>query len=146
MAAALAEGREAPLLVGSIKTNLGHLEAAAGIAGLIKAVLCVGAGVVPAHLNLGQLNPEIDPGPVDLRIPSEATRWDGIGGRRIAGVSGFGFGGTNAHVVVEAPPSDEPLAVGEGAEVLVLSAATQPALSQLRSEEHTSELQSLMRI
>src|SRR3546814_12732056 len=96
MAAALAEGREAPLLVGSIKTNLGHLEAAAGIAGLIKAVLCVGAGVVPAHLNLGQLNPEIDPGPVDLRIPIAATRWAGTGARRLAAVCGSGFGRPHA--------------------------------------------------
>jgi acyl transferase domain-containing protein len=82
-----------------VKTNLGHLEAAAGIAGLIKAILCVERGIVPAHLHFTALNPHIDVGDFPLRIPVEAVRWDGIGGRRIAGVSAFGFSGTNAHVV-----------------------------------------------
>ncbi|MEQ8816191.1 MAG: SDR family NAD(P)-dependent oxidoreductase [Thalassobaculum sp.] len=131
IAAALGEGRTEPLLVGSAKTNLGHLEAAAGIAGLIKAALCVNRGAVPPHLNFTRLNPEIDAGPVDLRIPTATTPWDGIGGRRIAGVSGFGFGGTNAHVVLEAPPPVERPEAAAGAQVLALSAATEPALREL---------------
>ncbi|GHD52895.1 hypothetical protein GCM10017083_28850 [Thalassobaculum fulvum] len=131
IAAALGEGRTDPLLVGSVKTNLGHLEAAAGIAGLIKAALCVNRGAVPPHLNFRSLNPEIDAGPVDLRIPTATVPWDGIGGRRIAGVSGFGFGGTNAHVVLEGPPAVEPVEATAGAEALVLSAATGPALTDL---------------
>jgi len=130
-AAALGEGRTEPLLVGSVKTNLGHLEAAAGIAGLIKAALCVNRGAVPLHLNFTRLNPEIDAASVELRIPTATTAWDGVGGRRIAGVSGFGFGGTNAHVVLEAPPATEPVTGHDGAEVLVLSAATEPALAEL---------------
>jgi len=131
IAAALGEGRTDPLLVGSVKTNLGHLEAAAGIAGLIKAALCVSRGAIPPHLNFTTLNPEIDAGPVDLRIPTATTAWDGIGGRRIAGVSGFGFGGTNAHVVLEGPPAVAPVEATAGAEALVLSAATGTALTDL---------------
>jgi acyl transferase domain-containing protein/NAD(P)-dependent dehydrogenase (short-subunit alcohol dehydrogenase family)/acyl carrier protein len=131
---ALATGRTDPLMVGSAKTNLGHLEAAAGIAGLIKAALCVRQGKIPPHLNFTQLNPEIDTGSVDLRIPTGLVDWPGVEGRRIAGVSGFGFGGTNAHVVLEAPPAcTERLAerTAARAHTLPLSAVTPDALRDL---------------
>ncbi|MCB1921106.1 MAG: SDR family NAD(P)-dependent oxidoreductase, partial [Candidatus Competibacteraceae bacterium] len=104
LSAVLGAERDTPLIVGSVKTNLGHLEAAAGVAGLIKAVLCVERGVIPPHLNFTALNPEIDPEPARLVIPTQPMTWEGVDGRRIAGVSAFGFGGANAHLVLEAPP------------------------------------------
>jgi acyl transferase domain-containing protein/SAM-dependent methyltransferase/NAD(P)-dependent dehydrogenase (short-subunit alcohol dehydrogenase family)/acyl carrier protein len=104
LSAALGAERDTPLIVGSVKTNIGHLEAAAGVAGLIKAVLCVEHGMIPPHLNFTALNPEIDPEPARLMIPTQPMAWEGVDGRRIAGVSAFGFGGTNAHLVLESPP------------------------------------------
>lgn len=134
----LGEERDQPLMIGSVKTNIGHLEAAAGIAGLIKAVLCVEGGVIPAHRNLTRRNPDIDSGPVDLVIPDHATAWDGIDGKRVAGVSAFGFGGTNAHVVLEgavpdaAPADAAPAGAGDGrVHVLPLSARSETALAGL---------------
>ncbi len=132
LSAVLGQRRQAPLMIGSVKTNLGHLEAAAGIAGLIKAVLCVEGGVVPPHLHLTTLNPEIDPAPLQLVVPRTPTPWAGIDGRRIAGVSAFGFGGTNAHVVLEAPPIAPPAAADDGrVRVLPLSAKSPAALMAL---------------
>ena len=93
-------GADNPLALGSVKTNIGHLEAAAGIAGFIKAVLAVRRGQIPPHLNLARLNPQAA---WDLlTVPTELTEWPAA--RRVAGVSSFGFGGTNAHVVLEAFP------------------------------------------
>jgi phthiocerol/phenolphthiocerol synthesis type-I polyketide synthase B len=102
----LGKGRPAdePLLIGSVKSNLGHLEAAAGIAGLAKAVLAVNRGVVPANLDYRNPNPHIPFQKLRLKVVAEQTDWADRGGRRIAGVSSFGFGGTNAHVVLEQPP------------------------------------------
>lgn len=135
LAEVLGEGRDAPLYVGSVKTNLGHLEAAAGIAGLIKAVLCVQHGVVPAHLNFSTLNPDIDPGLLQLRVAQQATPWQGIDGRRIAAVSAFGFSGTNAHVVLESWPEPAPVpaavAPDTSVHLLPLSARSAAALAVL---------------
>ena len=143
LSSVLGAERDAPLIVGSVKTNIGHLEAAAGVAGLIKAVLCLGHGIIPPHLNFTALNPEIDPKPARLVIPVQPTAWDGVDGRRIAGVSAFGFGGTNAHLVLEAPPPHTthhlPLST-----VLPLSASDPQALAELARRwadwlEETSE-------
>jgi phthiocerol/phenolphthiocerol synthesis type-I polyketide synthase B len=100
----LGRGRpvDEPLLIGSVKSNLGHLEAAAGVAGLAKAVLAVARGVIPANLGYRNPNPHIPFGSLRLKVVAEPTPWPREG-RRIAGVSSFGFGGTNAHVVLEAP-------------------------------------------
>ncbi|MDE0653599.1 MAG: beta-ketoacyl synthase N-terminal-like domain-containing protein, partial [bacterium] len=93
---------ERPLLVGSVKTNMGHLEAAAGVAGLIKVALAMNRGVIPRHLNFETPSPEIDWETLPLRVTAEATAWPRAGDRApLAGVSGFGWSGTNAHVVVE---------------------------------------------
>jgi phthiocerol/phenolphthiocerol synthesis type-I polyketide synthase B len=102
----LGKGRPAdePLLIGSVKSNLGHLEAAAGIAGLAKAVLAVNRGVVPANLDYRNPNPHIPFHKLRLKVVAEQTYWEDRGRTRIAGVSSFGFGGTNAHVVLEQPP------------------------------------------
>ena len=108
LAAVLGEGREPsqPLRVGSVKTNLGHTEGAAGAAGLIKAVLAVNKGTIPASLNLETLNPDVPWDAAPLEVPRAATPWQlpTTGKARLAGVSGFGIAGANAHVIVEAPP------------------------------------------
>ena len=97
-------GREAdhPLLVGSVKTNVGHLESAAGVAGLIKAVLTVQQGVIPEHLHFRNPNPSLDWDRLPLRVTSEMMDWPRRRQRpRLAGVNSFGISGTNAHIVVE---------------------------------------------
>ena len=104
-AAAYGQEREAdrPLLIGSVKTNLGHLEPAAGTAGLIKVLLAMNHGVIPKHLHFRDPTPAIDWERLPLRVTSEATDWPCRDGRSaLAGVSGFGWSGTNAHLVVEA--------------------------------------------
>ena len=93
---------ERPLLVGSVKTNVGHLEAAAGVAGLIKTVLAMNRGVIPPHLHLETPTPEIDWERLPVRMTTEATPWPRTGDRRpLAGVNVFGISGANAHAVVE---------------------------------------------
>jgi len=97
-------GRDAdrPLLVASVKTNVGHLESAAGIAGLIKTALAVNRGVLPKHLHFQDPNPRLDWDRLPLRITSTMMDWPSRPGRaRLAGVNSFGISGTNAHIVVE---------------------------------------------
>ncbi len=105
LAASLGDGRERSqaLRLGSVKSNLGHLEAAAGIAGLIKAVLALQHGELPASLHCARLNPHLEWDTLPLAVVTAHTTWPADLPRR-AGVSSFGFTGTNAHVVVEAPP------------------------------------------
>ncbi|SBT43338.1 type I polyketide synthase [Micromonospora narathiwatensis] len=96
----------APLAVGSVKTNLGHLEAAAGVAGLVKAVLCVQHRQVPPVVHLRTLNPRIDLGGTGIVVPDRLVDWaDGAG--RLAGVSSFGMSGTNAHLLLGPVEPDE---------------------------------------
>ena len=125
------ETRSGPCYVGSVKSNIGHLETAAGIAGLIKTILCLKHRAIPATLHYNSPNPElhIDRGPFVVRSEDGPWEWDGI---RRAGVSAFGVGGTNAHVVLEeAPPVPEP-EVRSGPQVLLLSARTAEALQASR--------------
>ncbi|MEV2228544.1 beta-ketoacyl synthase N-terminal-like domain-containing protein [Streptomyces phaeochromogenes] len=89
-----------PLLIGSAKTNLGHLEAAAGIAGLIKTVLALYHGEIPAHLHFTGPGPHADLDALGLRVVGSPEPWPRYSGTATAGVSAFGFGGTNAHVVL----------------------------------------------
>ncbi|RRR74381.1 MAG: polyketide synthase, partial [Candidatus Viridilinea halotolerans] len=91
--------RDRPLWIGSVKSNIAHLEAAAGIAGFIKVVLALQHGQIPPHLHLHQPNPQFDWARLPLQIPQQLEAWPGP--RRIAGVNSFGISGTNAHVVVE---------------------------------------------
>ncbi len=94
--------RSNPLLVGSVKTNFGHLESAAGVAGVMKTVLAMKHGVIPKHLHFKSPNPEIDWENLAVQVTAEATDWPDVAGRkRLAGVSGFGWSGTNAHVILE---------------------------------------------
>ena len=95
-------GRDRPLLIGSVKTNLGHLESAAGAASLIKVLLAMKRGTIPRHLNFREPNPEIGWERLPLEVTAEPTAWPRRPGRQpLAGVSGFGWSGTNAHVVLE---------------------------------------------
>ena len=103
-AAVYGRGRQStrPLLMGSVKTNIGHLSAAAGAAGLIKVLLSMRQGLIPRHLNLEHPNPEIDWDRLPVQVTTTATPWPGASGRPpLAGISSFGFSGTNSHVVVE---------------------------------------------
>ncbi|MFE2756562.1 type I polyketide synthase [Actinosynnema sp. NPDC059335] len=95
---------EDPLWVGSAKTNLGHLEAAAGVAGLIKAVLAVERGLVPPNLHFDRLNPHISLDGTRCAIPTRPQPWHDDARPRAAAVSSFGFSGTNAHVIVRQAP------------------------------------------
>ncbi|WPZ32678.1 SDR family NAD(P)-dependent oxidoreductase [Thalassobaculum sp. OXR-137] len=100
-----AEDRSRPLMIGSVKSNIGHLESAAGVVGLQKVVLSLAAGEVPASLHSVPPSPRIDWAQTAMRLPAGREPWPRPHGVRRAGVSSFGFGGTNAHLVVEqAPP------------------------------------------
>jgi acyl transferase domain-containing protein/aryl carrier-like protein len=104
LAAVLGAG-ERPCLLGSAKTNVGHLEGAAGIAGLIKVVLSLHHEMVPSLLHFRTLNPHIDLGGTRLQVAGTRRAWPRGDGRRLAGVSAFGFGGSNAHVILEEAPA-----------------------------------------
>src|SRR5581483_4984800 len=99
----LGRGRaeDAPLLIGTAKTNLGHLEAAAGIAGLIKTVLAVYRGSIPPNLHFRTPNPHIPFDQLRLKVVDKQQNWPETDQPRRAGISSFGFGGTNAHAVIE---------------------------------------------
>ncbi|MGV9249503.1 type I polyketide synthase, partial [Streptomyces sp. NPDC003710] len=133
-------GRTRPLVVGSVKSNMGHLESAAGIAGVIKAVLALRAGAIPPNLHFDTPSPLIDWDELPLKVPTALEPWSED--RRLAGVSSFGFSGTNCHLVLESPapedadatgaaPSGDRTGHGDGAaHVLTVSAATPAALDE----------------
>ncbi len=100
------EGRQPdqPCWVGSVKTNIGHLEAGAGIASLIKVALAMHHRQIPAHLHFQTANPNIDLAALNLRIPTRLQNWDFGPQPRLAGINGFGYGGANAHIIVEQAP------------------------------------------
>ncbi|MFW6718569.1 SDR family NAD(P)-dependent oxidoreductase [Streptomyces sp. MAR4 CNY-716] len=125
-------------LVGSVKTNIGHAEAAAGIAGLIKAVLCLEHRTVPPSLHLKNPNPAVDWESLPLTVPTDATPLPDRGRPAVAGVSSFGFSGTNAHLVLEGAPEPTPAEPdgqrpAERSELLVLSALSPEALAESAS-------------
>ncbi|SFS90053.1 type I polyketide synthase [Saccharopolyspora flava] len=119
-----------PLLVGSVKSNLGHLEGAAGLVGLIKVVLAMRHGRIPASLHAAEPSPHIDFDAARLRIAGTGAAWPRYSGIARAGVSAFGFGGTNAHVVLEEWPEPEPEPEPDEAvpHVFALSARSESAL------------------
>ncbi len=131
------EGRapNEPLMLGSVKTNIGHTESAAGIAGVIKTVLALQNKRIPANLHFKNLNPQIRIDHVPATIPTAAVAWQPIDGSRIAGISSFGFSGTNAHALLkEAPPTVSTAAKAASprqAHLLCLSAKSAGALAQL---------------
>ena len=124
-----AEG--APVLLGSVKSNIGHTQAAAGVAGIIKVIAAMQHGTVPATLHVDAPSSHVDWDAGSVKVVTEATEWPQAGRPRRAGVSSFGFSGTNAHVIIEQAP-EEP-AGGETAPGRVLPAV--PWLVSARSAE-----------
>ncbi|NEO36799.1 MAG: acyltransferase domain-containing protein [Moorea sp. SIOASIH] len=135
LAAVLCQKRtkDQPLIIGSAKTNIGHLESAAGVAGLIKLVLALQHQQIPPHLHLKNPNPYIPWDKLPIQVPTELTPWHSTNQPRIAGLSGFGVSGTNAHIVVEQATIPEPVQVDveRPEHLLNLSAKTEQALQQL---------------
>jgi len=123
---------DAPLPIGSVKTNLGHLETAAGIVGLIKGILVLKHGQIPPSLHFDNPSPHIDMAGLKLRVPTTLEAFPNHGKRRIAGVNSFGFGGANAHVILAEPPALTPPSHGpiptDRSWPLVISARSEEAL------------------
>ena len=132
LAAVLGVGRDPdqPVAIGSVKTNVGHLEAVAGVAGFMKAVLVLQHQEIPPHLHLTEPNPHIDWAALPVVVPTEVSPWKGEE-LRFAGVSAFGFSGTNAHMVLEAGPPAAPAEPTGAVRLLTLSARTESALRAL---------------
>jgi amino acid adenylation domain-containing protein len=147
--AALQDGRDhqRPLVLGSVKTNVGHLEAAAGIAGLIKTILALRFEQIPPHLHLTKLNPLLAPDGAPIVIPNASRPWPRGQRRRYAGVSSFGFGGTNAHAILEEPPAEDSAAssVERPLHLVTLSAHSREALGDVaaRLRDHLELFPSL---
>ena len=134
LGAVLGKGRCAtqPLLIGSVKTNIGHLESAAGVAGLIKVVLSLQHQQIPAHLHFQQPSPYINWDELPISVTTQATPWHRGEKPRIAGVSAFGASGTNAHVVLEEAPTQKiPESVDRPWHLLTVSAKSKEALEEL---------------
>ncbi|MBO1055820.1 MAG: amino acid adenylation domain-containing protein [Dolichospermum sp. JUN01] len=131
--------RSQPLYVGSVKTNIGHLEAAAGIAGTIKTILALQHGEIPSHLHFQEPNPLINWQGYPIKIPSQAIPWSNNGQVRIAGVSSFGFSGTNAHIIIEqAPAANIPeIKLQRPSHLLTISAHSETGLKELALRFHT---------
>ncbi len=122
-----------PLNVASLKTNVGHLEAAAGVAGLIKTVLALQHRQIPPHRNVTRLTPHVRWEELRLTVPRELMEWEAEDNSRMAAVSSFGFSGTNAHVVVAEAPSAEIVRSETGwpVQILAISAKSKTALQRL---------------
>jgi 6-methylsalicylic acid synthase len=118
---------DAPCLIGSVKANIGHLEAGAGVAGVIKAVLALEHATIPPTAGLTELNPDIPWAESGLLVTTEPVPWPQGQPVRRAGVSGFGYGGTVSHVLLEQAPADthQPTATDTGPWLFVLSAASE---------------------
>ncbi|MBF0240942.1 MAG: SDR family NAD(P)-dependent oxidoreductase [Desulfamplus sp.] len=134
--------RHAPLRIGSVKTNFGHLEAAAGVASLIKVILSLNHNKIPPHLHFKTPNSRIEWGEISLNVNTQLKSWEKGEGekRRFAGISAFGFSGTNAHIIVGDPPPIAPsqpslsqakLDLKSNQEILCLSAKSENALHLL---------------
>ncbi|NOK74547.1 MAG: hypothetical protein GFH24_608302n1, partial [Chloroflexi bacterium AL-N5] len=123
-------------VLGSVKTNIGHLESSAGIAGLIKTTLAMWHGTIPPHLHLENMNPYIRLDQKPFLINTQPYQWPKNGQPRYAGVSSFGFGGTNAHIVLQDSPTIERKAEAQevqqrSAHILTLSAKSETALTAM---------------
>ena len=135
LANALCVGRNraTPLPIGSVKTNMGHLETASGVVGLIKAILVLKHGQIPGSIHFTEPNPHIDFKALDLRVPIALEPFPECDGTRIVGINSFGFGGANAHVIITEAPvraaaSNATKPAAERSWPLVLSARTEESL------------------
>lgn len=133
LAAALRKDRDTarPLLIGSVKTNIGHLESAAGIAGVVKVALALQHRRLPPHLHFRNPSPHIPWNELPIRVTDQGVGWEPGARKRRAGVSSFGFSGSNAHVILEEAPVAEPVQGRSGFHCLPLSARSQAALAML---------------
>ena len=135
---------ETELVVGSVKTNIGHLESAAGIAGLIKTVLALQHEAIPPHLHLKEINPYLSLEDSRLEIGTYLRPWKRREQPRLAGVSSFGFGGTNAHLIrfgssaSQSAPSLHANQLERPRHLLTLSAKTESALQELARADKRS--------
>ncbi|HEV2509945.1 non-ribosomal peptide synthetase/type I polyketide synthase [Bosea sp. (in: a-proteobacteria)] len=118
--------------LGSVKSNIGHLDAAAGVTGLIKTALSVKSGILPASLHVTRPNPALELPESPFFIADHRQEWPGHEGPRRAGVSAFGFGGTNVHLVLEQAPASQTVAPARRNQVLTLSARSAAALGKAR--------------
>ncbi|MEL7050775.1 MAG: beta-ketoacyl synthase N-terminal-like domain-containing protein, partial [Cyanobacteria bacterium J06588_5] len=130
------ETRTSPLLVGCVKTNFGHLEAAAGMAGLMKVILSLQHKQIPPHLHLNEPNPHIPWDRLTIEVPRQLTDWPETTEARRAGLSGFGMSGTNVHLIIEEASSETVFsedfaATDRPQHVLALSARSESALREL---------------
>ncbi|MEA5619314.1 SDR family NAD(P)-dependent oxidoreductase [Cronbergia sp. UHCC 0137] len=132
----LGEGRNKnqPLSIGSVKTNIGHLESAAGVAGLIKVILALQHQQIPAHLHFQKPNPYIPWEKLSVQVPTQLTPWYGENGKRIAGISSFGMSGTNVHLILEDFTPVQNYQKSEKYNLLTISAKTPQALRGLVEE------------
>ncbi|HJT56092.1 MAG TPA: SDR family NAD(P)-dependent oxidoreductase, partial [Ktedonobacteraceae bacterium] len=133
LSSALAEGRsqDQPVIVGTVKTNVGHLAGAAGIAGLLKTVLALQHQEIPPHLNLKTPNPHILWEEKPVQIPTALLPWPSQEQTRVAGVSSFGWSGTNAHVVLEEAIPEQSSSQSRPHQLLLLSAKSPSTLDQV---------------
>ena len=122
--------RQSPVLLGSVKSNIGHLDSAAGIASFIKSVLQLRHGELVPSLNFHEPNPEIDFERSAFRVATGTTGWKANGHPRRIGVSSFGFGGTNVHAILEEAPRQAPPGPPRPVQVLTMSARTKAALDE----------------
>ncbi|NJM19387.1 MAG: SDR family NAD(P)-dependent oxidoreductase [Richelia sp. SM1_7_0] len=133
----LCQGRslESPLYIGSVKTQVGHLESAAGVASLIKVILALQNKEIPGNLHLKQPSSHIAWDKLPVKVPTVPTKWD-CEAKRLAGVSSFGISGTNVHLIVEEAPQVEFLQsdIERPLHLLCLSAKTEPALVALTQD------------
>ncbi len=127
----LGRSRSVPLPIGSVKTNIGHLEPASGMAGLLKAALALDRGVIPPTLHCEMPNPKIPFESLNLRLVRDAEPLATATERHYAGVNSFGFGGTNAHVVLAGPPRPEAPCTTAPMPPLLISARTEASLRGL---------------
>jgi acyl transferase domain-containing protein/NADPH:quinone reductase-like Zn-dependent oxidoreductase/acyl carrier protein/NADP-dependent 3-hydroxy acid dehydrogenase YdfG len=145
LGAVLGEGRasDRPVVIGSVKTNIGHVQAAAGVAGLIKLVLALQHEEMPPHLHFKEPNPYIAWSDLPVKVGTELTPWPSREDGRCGGVSAFGFSGTNAHVVIGEAPAVTPAAAGPDRplHLLTLSARSEGALAEVaaRLARHLNE-------
>ncbi|GJN76281.1 putative Hybrid PKS-NRPS biosynthetic cluster [Purpureocillium lilacinum] len=132
--AVFADGREEPLYVGSVKTNIGHLEGASGLAGLIKSTLALERGTIPPNMHFKTPNPKIDFENWKIAVPTQPIEWkvpEGV--PRRASINSFGYGGTNAHVVLEEYPKDAAAPVEKAPEPIANGVHSRPYLVPLTS-------------
>lgn len=135
------EHRTSPLLIGSVKTNIGHLEAAGGVAGMAKVILAMQNEEIPAHLHFSKPNPHVPWDDLFVKVTTDAMAWKHNEHPRIAGISSFGFSGTNAHIILEEgpPPKPDLNIIDRPSHVICLSAKNKTALKTL-SKHYTDFL------